>query len=218
MDNENVPTPTPAPANPSFLPEEQLKILNQVMNEVLGNMNKVMPKVADAQQGMTEFLQSMMPQASQTESESESEIDFDLQTVFVVYENDESIGFFYLWPDAVQFVRKRYHEFMWANSHRFLSTVRANDESYAYDVFEKTPYLWFLYSQSCVYSLRIERVDEIEADPNEDDMEIDEEEADDEDEDEDEDEDDEEEEEEHVAEAPSPESAEPTNLSEVKPY
>jgi hypothetical protein len=120
--------------------EDQMKILNQVMSSLLGN-------VASA----------FLPKEEKEDSEtSESEIIDD--TVFVVRENGESLGFFYHLKDAAEYVAGRFDSFMARNSIHYLRTER---ESGSIRVYRKTPYLWFLYSEQCVLDLEVEEVSEI---------------------------------------------------------
>ncbi len=119
--------------------DDQMKILNQVMNSLLGN-------VASA----------FLPKAEKEKSET-SESEFD-DTVFVVRENGESLGFFYHLKDAAEYVAHRFESFMARNSLHYLRTER---EAGSIRVYRKTPYLWFLYSEQCVLDLAVEEVSEI---------------------------------------------------------
>lgn len=115
--------------------DDQMKILNQVMNSLLGNVaSAFLPKEPE---------------------KSESEFD---DTVFVVRENGESLGFFYHLKDAAEYVAHRFESFMARNSLHYLRTER---EAGAIRVYRKTPYLWFLYSEQCVLDLAVEEVSEI---------------------------------------------------------
>ena len=165
----------PISSQETIVPEDQLKILNKVMNDLLGNVAQTfLPKVMEAKDNMDEFIKSIIDSdlmnkpkeehsaqlelQSDEETEDEVEEDYNLDTIYVIRENGESIGFFYLEKEAYEFVEQRFQQFMADHSDEYLRTARDRG---MYIVHRKTPYLWFLYSEQCILNLYIEEVREI---------------------------------------------------------